>query len=119
MVATVVAPLRDTAPVPVEKVVAPVWDMFPDVVNAPPSATTKTSSTSIPPFALRLPVKVVIPVTASVESKVTAVVTFPPVIARSPNIVKFPASVRDRISVPPSVCSIRSALEVEDLFETR
>ena len=72
--AIVVSPFKETAPVPVLKVVAPVWDIFPDVLKAPPSATTKTSSTSNPPLAFTFPVNVEIPVTPRVPPSTVALV---------------------------------------------
>lgn len=62
---------------------------------------------SPPSPMLAIPLRVVVPVTVSVESKVRAEVIFPPVMVKSPKSVMFPASVKERISVPPSVCSIK------------
>src|SRR5438105_595104 len=63
LLATVVEPFNETLPVPVESVVAPVWEMFPVNVAAPVTP--------------RVPPKVVAPVpTAKVLDPVTEVAPF-------------------------------------------
>jgi len=86
-----------------------------NVVDAPSKATL-VSAIVTSELASKVPLAVNVPVTVKLESAVSAVVMFPPVIARSPPMVKLPLSVKSKISVPPADCSKSIVVPVVDLL---
>ena len=110
------------APVGVKAIVVPVKveaePVSPKVkAPVPPAATTKAASALSSaevkvtvPESFRVKVKVASAASAMSILSELAPITSPPVTVKSPKRTAFPASVIEKMSVPPEDCSINKAL---------